>query len=144
MRNIIPADKTTPLDLNSGMRPLSIATCSLVAMDEKTVQEVQTGAFSKVLSALQNTPGNKSSSQRDGRSSSAASTSRLNDVSSLRSGTDSGDSMIDFKSRLPNKKKRYLCFLCPDTVLLLHSLLNWVVKINVVVGQPSRKPHPPI
>ena len=77
-------------------------------MDEKTVQEVLTGAFSKVLSALQNTPGNKSSSssQRDDGSSSAANTSRLNDASSLRSGTDSDDdSMIDFESRRPNKKK---------------------------------------
>ena len=84
-------------------------------MDEKTVQEVLTGAFSTVLSALQNTPGNKSSSQRDGGSSSAASTSRLNDASSLKSGTDSDDSMIDFESRMPNRKKRYVCFLCPDT-----------------------------
>ena len=70
------------------------------------MQEVLTGAFSKVLSALQNTPGNKSSSQRDCRNSSAASTSRLNDASSLRSGTDSDDSMIDFEPRLPNKKKK--------------------------------------
>ena len=86
------------------------------------MQEVLTGAFSKVLSALQNTPGNKSSSQRDGGSSSAASTSRLNDAS------DSDDSMIDFES---NRKKRYVCFLCPDTVSILHSLLNWVVlKMN--------------
>ena len=89
-------------------------------MDEKTVQEVLTGAFSKVLSALQNTPGNKSSSQRDGRNSSAASTSRLNDASSLRSGTDSDDSMIDFEPRLPNKKKRYLYFLCPDTYYIAY------------------------
>ena len=67
---------------------------------------VLTEAFSKVLSALQNTPGNKSSRQRDGGSPSAASTSMLNNPSSLRAGTDSDDdSMIDFEPRRPNKKK---------------------------------------
>jgi hypothetical protein len=56
------------------------------------------------------------SSQRDGGSSSAASTSRVNDPSSLRSGTDSDeDSMIDFEQRRPNKKKRYVLF--PDRTL---------------------------
>ena len=58
-----------------------------VVMDETTVKEVLTGAFSKVLSALQNPSGNWSSSHHDG--SSSVSGAGANEPASARSGTTS-------------------------------------------------------
>ena len=73
-------------------------------MDEKTVKEVLTEAFSKVLSALQNPPGNLSSSQHDGGSFSDAGANKRTG----RSGTtsDSDDSIADFVAPQLGKKKR--------------------------------------
>ena len=78
-----------------------------MVMDEKTVKEVLTGAFSEccVLSALQNPSGNSSSSHHDG--SSSVSGAGANEPASARSGTTSdSDDSNDFVAPRLGKKKR--------------------------------------
>lgn len=73
-----------------------------MVMDEKTVKEVLTGAFSKVLSALQNPSG---SSHHDG--SSSVGSDGANEPASVRSGTTSdSDDSNDFVAPRLEKKKR--------------------------------------